>query len=238
MITIEEDAPGAKQSGSAVWLADETYMRQYRTRTFAACRGCPARGQAADAQMERHLELRRRGAPHRVQLLLIAESPPWSADGAPVRHFYHPEAPPPDNLFRATAAAVLDEDRTRWPANEKAAALARLADQGFLLLDGAKCPVNHLASAERRAALSACAEHVLRQELARVPWASGAVICLVVRSTVPPAVNPVLASLGLRRYLVEPEAGGGALPFPGRWSDHRQRFITGLRAIAQRSSRP
>jgi hypothetical protein len=212
----------------ADWLGGEGYGHDYRTRSFPPCDACPARGQATEGLMERHLALRRVAVPEMVRVLLIAESPPWSAEGAAVRHFYNPEGPHPDNLFRATAAALLGDDRTLWPAAEKAAALRSLVAGGFLLLDSAKCPVNHLAPRERRAAVGACAGHVLAEELDRITLAPGAVICMVVRGTVPAAARPVLAARGLGRYVVEPEG----LPFPGRWSDHRRRFITTLRAAA------
>jgi hypothetical protein len=209
-------------------LAGEAYACAYRMRTFPACGACPARGQATEALMERHLALRRAALPEIVRVLLIAESPPWSAEGAAVRHFYNPAAPHPDNLFRATAAALLGEERSSWPAVGKSAALRALAARGFLLLDSAKCPVNHLAPRERRAAIRGCTGHVLAEELDHITLAPGAVICMVVRSTVPEAVRPVLAARGMERYLVEPEG----LPFPGRWSDHRRRFITSLRTVA------
>lgn len=180
--------------------------------------------------MERHLALRHAAVPEAVRVLLIAESPPWSAEGAAVRHFYNPEAPHPDNLFRATAAALLDEERSSWPAVEKAAALRSLAARGFLLLDSAKCPVNHLAPRERRAAIQRCAGHVLGQELDHLLLTPDAVICMVVRSTVPAAARPLLLTRGMGRYLIEPKG----LPFPGRWSDHRRRFVTSLRAAVQR----
>lgn len=184
--------------------------------------------------MEHHLALRRAVVPDVVRLLLIAESPPWSADGAAVRHFYNAEAPHPDNLFRATAAALLEDDRICWPVAEKAAALSALTAAGFLLLDSAKCPVNHLPLCSRRAAVAACAGHVLAEELTRISLAPDAVICMVVRGTVPAAARPVLASLGLGSRIVEPDG----LPFPGRWSDHRHRFIKILRAAAARRPAP
>jgi hypothetical protein len=75
---------------------------------------------------------------------------------------------------------------------------------------------------------------VLAGELDSLALAPDAVICMVVRGTVPNAARPVLASLGLESYLIEPDG----LPFPGRWSGHRQRFIASLRAAAARYQVP
>jgi hypothetical protein len=216
-------------SGLAVWLADSDTRHRYRTRGFAPCAACPARGQASEPLMAHHLLLRQANLPATVRLLLIAESPPWSASETAVRHFYNPASPAPDNLFRATAAALLGDDRTRWQAAEKAAALSRLAEGGFLLLDSAKCPVNHLAPAAKRAATRTCAAHVLREELSRIRWALDAAICLVVRGTVPGAAGPVLEALELGPYVAHSEC----LPFPGRWRGHRARFIDALRALGE-----
>jgi hypothetical protein len=216
--------------GGAAWFAGGLYDQRYRTRGFAPCATCPARNQAEEELMAYHLALRRPAAPERVRLLLIAESPPWSKPGGRVRHFYNPGAPHPDSLFRATATALLDDDRTFWLPEDKARALGRLAAGGFLLLDSAKCPVNHLTAPARRAALHACAQHVLRGELERVPFAPEGVICMVVRSTVIAVAAPVLDSLGLGHRLVARDG----LPFPGRWPNHRARFIETLREIGAR----
>ena len=64
----------------------------------------------------------------------------------------------------------------------------------------------------------------------RPPFAPDAAICLVVRGTVPPAAGLILDALGLSARVVEP----AGLPFPGRWPNHRDRFIAGLREAARR----
>src|SRR4051812_28954593 len=60
----------------AEWLAGEAYARAYRGRSFPSCGACPARCQATEALMERHLALRCVAVPDVVRVLLIAESPP------------------------------------------------------------------------------------------------------------------------------------------------------------------
>jgi hypothetical protein len=211
---------------------EPTPPEEYVRRTFAPCAGCPARGEATAAQMGEHWRWRARFRPARVRLLLIAESPPYTEPGCPVRHFYHPAGPAPDTLFRATAPVLLadragaKEDRS--PA-AKAAALAALAERGFLLLDSAKCPVNHLPSiASKREVTRTCASAVLRAEIAALTFLPEARICLVVRGTVPQAALPVLDALGLAERIISREG----LPFPGRWPGHRDTFQRALAAAA------
>jgi hypothetical protein len=205
----------------------------YTRRTYPPCAGCAARGQSTDAQAALRWGYRARFWPSRVRLLLIAESPPFSATGARIRHFYHPEAPSPDTLFRATAPVLLaDRPEGRVGsrgADGKEAALALLAQRGFLLLDSAQCPVNHLADgATRRSVARRCAAAVLREMLALLDFTPEARICLVVRSTVPEAVLPMLAQLGLADRVHDRRG----LPFPGRWTGHRAAYQAGLTAAA------
>lgn len=202
----------------------------YVTRGYPACAGCPAREAATAAQMAASWAWRQRFRPERVRLLLIAESPPQTVGDAPLRHFYHPAGPPPDTLFRAVAPVLLAEDRIEQGRSEaKERALERLAVGGFFLLDSAQCPVNRLLTpAARREATRRCAATVLREQLAGLPLAAGARICLVVRGTVPAAALPVLRELGLAGRVTAPEG----LPFPGRWPGHREAFQQGLRAAA------
>jgi hypothetical protein len=212
---------------------------EYVRRSYPPCAGCPARGQATDEQMAAHWSWRARFRPARVRLLLIAESPPYTVPGCPVRHFYHPAGPAPDTLFRATAPVLAadwadETDGRRSPAR-KAAALAALAERGFLLLDSAKCPVNHLASlASKRQVTRACAAVVLRAEIEALTFLPEARICLVVRGTVPQAALPVLRELGLEERVVSPEG----LPFPGRWPGHRVGFQRALAAAAAQAGWP
>ena len=173
---------------------------------------------------------RERFRPARVRLLLIAESPPRTVGEAPLRHFYHPAGPPPDTLFRALAPALLGTDALAegCPA-AKEAALRRLAAGGFLLLDSAQCPVNHLPTmASRREVVRRCAGAVLRQQVAALRLEPEARICLLVRGTVPAAALPVLGELGLGSRVPHP----GGLPFPGRWPGHREAFQRGVRQAA------
>jgi hypothetical protein len=209
---------------------------EYVRRSYAPCGGCPARGQATDEQMAAHWSWRARFRPARVRLLLIAESPPYTVPGCPVRHFYHPEGPAPDTLFRATAPVLVavGPNGRRSPAG-KAAALAALAERGFLLLDSAKCPVNHLAShASKREVTRSCAAAVLRAEIAALTFLPEARICLVVRGTVPQAALPLLRELGLEERVVSAEG----LPFPGRWPGHRDAFQRALAAAAAQAGWP
>jgi hypothetical protein len=212
---------------------------EYVRRSYEPCAGCPARGQATDEQMAAHWRWRARFRPAPVRLLLIAESPPYTVPGCPIRHFYHPGGPPPDTLFRATAPVLL-ADRPAGPGSDrspaaKAAALEALTQGGFLLLDSAKCPVNHLPSVpSKRDVTRACAAVVLRAELAALCFVPEARICLVVRGTVPQAALPVLQELGLRKRVVSPDG----LPFPGRWPGHRDAFQRALAAAAAQAGWP
>ena len=115
----------------------------------------------------------RRGAGRRAGAVDRGIPPPWSAEGAAIRHFYNPESPHPDNLFRATTAALLGDDRELLAGGGERAALRALADGGFLLLDSAKCPVTSCPARERRAAIHARAGHVLAQELDGITLAPG-----------------------------------------------------------------
>lgn len=185
--------------------------------------------------MAAYWAFRARFRPRTVRLLLIAESPPRSFGLESLRHFYHPAAPPPDTLFRATAPVLVGEDATPRPESRTTAkerALARLAKAGFFLLDSAQCPVNHLASPAIRGEVARrCADVVLRDWLARLCFAPEARICLVVRSSVPRSVLPVLQELGLDDRVVFP----GGLPFPGRWPGHREAFQRGLAEAARQA---
>jgi hypothetical protein len=212
---------------------------EYVRRGYAPCAGCRAREHATDEQMAAHWRWRARFRPACVRLLLIAESPPFTVSGCPIRHFYHPGGPPPDTLFRSVAPVLLagwpngaGSDRT--PA-AKAAALEALTRGGFLLLDSAKCPVNHLPSAaHKRDVTRACAAVVLRAELAALCFVPEARICLAVRGTVPQAALPVLQELGLGQRVVSPDG----LPFPSRWPGHRDAFQRALAAAAAQAGWP
>jgi hypothetical protein len=93
---------------------------------------------------------RRRYRPHKVRLLLIAESPPSSGG-----FFYFPTTIGKDHLFRETMKAV-----DLWPKNEpmckgvdKRSMLRRFQSMGFYLLDTCDSPVDKLRPVERREAV-------------------------------------------------------------------------------------
>src|SRR5713226_3679677 len=93
---------------------------------------------------------RRRYRPHKVRLLLIAESPPSSGG-----FFYFPRTIGIDHLFRETMKAL-----DLWPKNEpmrkgvdKRSMLRRFQSMGVYLLDTCDFPVDKLRPSIRRKAV-------------------------------------------------------------------------------------
>src|SRR5947199_1522002 len=90
---------------------------------------------------------RQKYRPHKIRLLLIAESPPSSGG-----FFYFPMTIGKDHLFRETMKAL-----DLWPENEpmrkgvnKRSMLRRFQSMGLYLLDTCDFPVNKLRLVERR----------------------------------------------------------------------------------------
>src|SRR5690349_10044111 len=75
-----------------------------------------------------------RHRPAKVRLLLIAEAPPCTLD----RHFYFPDVPTQDSLFRHVYKGVTGKPPTR---ERKAEHLRELADAGVFLIDVCEQPI-------------------------------------------------------------------------------------------------
>ena len=155
--------------------------------------------------LRRRERLRQRFRPDRVRWLFVGESPPASG-----RFFYQGDS----GLYRAMRDAFQSVD----PAIADAAFLARFQASGCYLIDVCQEPVDDLDPALRRAVCRDC-ELSLSRRIARL---RPQVILTVVRSI----EENVRAAAG--------NAGWGGtwvhLPYPGRWSRHRNTFVATLAA--------
>lgn len=99
-------------------------------------------------------ERRARWKPHRVRLLLIAESAPDDdGDIANRRFFYDSNLTGKDALFREVVRVLYNDPPIITGPNAKAAWLEKLKHDGVFLIDLAPVPVNHLSPLERSVAL-------------------------------------------------------------------------------------
>ena len=160
----------------------------------------PERDQTARRRRER---LRRRFLPDRLRLLFIGESPPASG-----RFFYRGDS----GLYRAILAAFHAVD----PAIKDADFLARFQASGCYLIDLCPEPADRLDPAARRAACLA-GEATLSRTIARLH---------------PPAIATLVRSIEGNVARAAARAGWDGpclnLPYPGRWSRHRDVFIDRL----------
>ena len=152
----------------------------------------------------RRLErLRRRFRPDRLRLLFVGESPPASG-----RFFYQGDS----GLYRAMRDAFQSVD----PAISDANFLARFQALGCYLIDLCPEPVDHLDSKTRRTVCLAN-ESSLSRTIARVH---------------PPAIATVVRSIEGNIAQAACRAGWQGpvlhLPYPGRWSHHRNLFVAAL----------
>jgi hypothetical protein len=94
-------------------------------------------GMKGDAKRVRDRRVRaaRRFRPDRVELLLIAESPP----AAPDRYFYFRDVGSHDSLFRYVSRAILGVEPIRA---DKADRLVELMDRGVFLIDLMPDPID------------------------------------------------------------------------------------------------
>ena len=145
---------------------------------------------------------RRRYRPHKIRLLLIAESPPSSGG-----FFYFPTTIGKDHLFRETMKAL-----DLWPKNEpmrggvdKRSMLRRFQSMGLYLLDTCDFPVNKLRPVERT-------EAVLRQipRLVNKVIDADPIHILIVKSSIFQPVFIALKESGLRSRVLN----SGPVPFP------------------------
>jgi hypothetical protein len=150
--------------------------------------------------------LRRRFRPERVEWLFVGESPPASG-----RFFYRGDS----GLYRA----VRDAFQVADPEISDVTFLARFQRSGCYLIDLCHEPVDKLDPALRRAACRN-GEPSLSRTIARL---RPPVIVTVVRS-IEENVRAAACSAGWRGRFVH-------LPYPGRWSRHRDIFVATLAAV-------
>ena len=155
------------------------------------------------SRRRRREAIRRRFRPKSVRLLFIGESPPVSG-----RFFYQADS----GLYRAVLAAFLAYDCSFDGGDF----LGKFQNAGCYLIDLCSEPVDQLASNERRAACRA-GEAALTRTIARLRPKSIVTVVRSIETNVERAIQPAQWPGTLIR-----------LPYPGRWSRHRTRFIEEL----------
>ena len=175
------------------------------------------RSDAAEAEVRRPPDVRsttevrqerarRRHRPRRVQVLVVAESPPASG-----RFFYHGDS----GLYRA----VRDAFTAAQPPQNGQSFLESFRRSGWYLVDLCSTPVNHL---DRHARITAHDRGVPR--LART-----------VRRLHPRAIVVVVRMVGPRvRRAIQLADWTGTyveLPYPGRWAAARRDFAAQFRTF-------
>lgn len=147
--------------------------------------------------------LRRSFRPGNIQLLFIGESPPASG-----RFFYSANS----GLYRAMRTAFQLADSTISDENF----LSVFRDRGFYLTDLCLDPVDQLGADERGATRNDGEKHLCRELKCLRPIT----IAPVLRSIVPNVENAASLANWEGRMI--------ELPYPGRWSRHREAFIEAL----------
>jgi len=150
--------------------------------------------------------LRRRFRPPEVRLLFIGESPPASG-----RFFYHGDS----GLYRAMRSAFQSVD----PAIGDDEFLEVFRASGCYLIDLCAEPVDKLDAKSRRDACGA-GEASLVRSLARLQPAGIATLLRSIEGNVARAA----ARAGWHGPTIH-------LPYPGRWSRHREAFVSALAPV-------
>ncbi len=160
--------------------------------------------------------LREEYRPRQLRVLLIGESPP-RPHADPLRFFYAPDLAPADNLYRGVTEALYGR-LADFDLSDKRRNLARLADDGYWLIDAVQHPINHLPRSTRMALIQAEVPRLIERCGALAPT-GGVIIC---HSVVFGAIATRLKDEGVRVLHDDP------LPFPlGNW---RRKFIDGFRS--------
>jgi hypothetical protein len=154
-------------------------------------------------------KLRQSFRPPRVHLLFIGESPPASG-----RFFYSADS----GLYRAMRTAFQIAD----PEVDDDNFLAMFRSRGCYLVDLSHEPVNHLDPPLRRSMLSE-AETLLGHEITCL---QPGIIAVLLRSIARNVQNAVARANWQGQIL--------QLPYPGRWSQHRDAFIEALVPVIRR----
>jgi hypothetical protein len=153
--------------------------------------------------------LRESFRPKRIQVLFIGESPPASG-----RFFYSANS----GLYRAMRSAFQTAD----PEIDDENFLDAFRSRGCYLTDLAQEPVDHLDPLLRRA-MRTDGEALLAREIVRL---RPEIIAPVLRSILRNVENAALQADWQGQIL--------QLPYPGRWSRHRDAFITALVPLIRR----
>lgn len=156
-----------------------------------------------DETRRRQERLRLSFFPADVGLLFVGESPPASG-----RFFYQRDS----GLYRA----IRDTFRIVDPSITDASFLAAFQASGCYLIDLCREPVDHLDSRSRRAACLA-SETSLSRTIGRLQPSR---IVTVVRS-----IEANVSRAAFRAGWLGPSL---RLPYPGRWSRHKDRFVKDL----------
>jgi hypothetical protein len=155
--------------------------------------------------------LRRRYRPAKLRLLFIGESPPASG-----RFFYQRDS----GLYRAMREAF----RTIDPSINDESFLSVFQNSGCYLIDLCPHPVDDLDPRLRRAACVA----------------SEASLCRAIKKLQPQAIATLLRSIRDNVERAASRAGWQGpltnLPYPGRWSQHRQTFLDAVVPLLTRLS--
>jgi hypothetical protein len=158
--------------------------------------------------MERE-RLRESFRPQCIQLLFVGESPPASG-----RFFYSADS----GLYRAMRMAFQIAD----PKIDGGNFLAEFQQRGCYLTDLWHEPVDHLPPDGRRALHRAGEKHLARQLKRFRP----VMIASLLRSIANNVENAACLAAWHGRIL--------QLPYPGRWSRHREAFVKALVPIIRR----
>lgn len=165
---------------------------------------------SGDADLARRRQAAARYRPNTIDLLLVAEAPPSSAD----RYFYFTDVRQHDSLFRYVCRVILGEEPGR---DDKDAALEKLMRRHVFLIDLKETPVDRRSLAEHVPALiDRCRELSPRR-------------IVLIKATVFDAAYDSLASAGLPVVDVR-------VPFPG--SGRQRQFIEAFAHAVGRQEKP
>jgi hypothetical protein len=109
---------------------------------------------------DKYLRYRRKFNPKRVKLVIVAESPPKSPRGGPLRYFYNPDGRVTESLF----AAMMQQ--LKCSPTTKVGGLREFQRRGWVLVDATYRPVNKLKKESARNAVIDEDYHLLRDDLA------------------------------------------------------------------------
>lgn len=180
---------------------------------YKVCRECPIK----NPNYEIYEKFRRRYIPKgKIKMVFIGESPSRpKVAGQEINYFYWTDDHRPEemanlgNLFGGLMRILgwLPPGGITW--NEKGQLLSKFQDSGFLLIDAAKCPINHLPQANKKNAIVACARNSLFDELSELNKKRGIKTIAIVKCNVYDILSPHLKKIHPKCFL------DIRIPFPG-----------------------